>query len=86
MLTAAGPAADPTAMKRTRQRSMAAAVEFLKAHGGDPTGWTARPAVVGRRSTSRLPREIEALAAEATRSLARTRDADVVDTFGPQRP
>lgn len=68
-------------MTRKTQRSMATAVQFLKVHGADPAGWDeqARRQRTARRA--RLAPEIEELAAETTQALARTREADVVDTF-----
>lgn len=73
-------------MNRTRQRSMATAVEFLKANGGDPTRWGKLDRVVRRRSQTKQERDIERLAADTVRHLDRTRDAPVIDTFGPRRP
>ena len=73
-------------MNRTRQRSMANAVEFLKANGGDPTRWAKLDRAVRRRGKTRQERDIERLAAETQRHLDRTREAPVVDTFGPRLP
>jgi hypothetical protein len=72
-------------MKRTRQRSMANAVEFLKLNGGDPDRW-AMLERARRRKPPKEQRDIERLAAETMRYLDRTRSTTVVDTFGPPRP